>query len=302
MATTSSSSSSNEGVSILKSDGFHGFGYGMAAAMGIFLLITAVTLIIYYFLRWRNKTIRAYEHQSNVVVEAELADVEQGIDEITLKSFPKVIYGEDEVGSTTNDAFCSICLLDYTDAQILRLLPDCRHIFHAGISFLLNLIMATTSSSSTTEGVSILKSDGFHGFGYGMVVAMGIFLLITAVTLIIYYFLRWRNRTIRAYEHQSDAVVVAELANVEQGIDETTLKSFPKVIYGEDEVGSTTNDALCSICLLDYTDAQILRLLPDCRHIFHVGCVDEWPRQHPTCPICRCTPIRSISMPPLLGS
>ncbi|PKU83558.1 DnaJ protein like [Dendrobium catenatum] len=133
------------------------------------------------------------------------------------------------------------------------------------------------------------KSDGFHGFGYGMAVAMGIFLLITAVTLIIYYFLRWRN--IRADEHQSDAVVEAELADVEQGIDETTLKSFPKVIYGEDEVGSTANDPFCSICLLDYTDAQILRLLPDCRHIFHAACVDEWLQQHPTCPICRCTPL-----------
>ncbi|KAL0912068.1 hypothetical protein M5K25_018013 [Dendrobium thyrsiflorum] len=160
----------------------------------------------------------------------------------------------------------------------------------------------TTSSSSATKEVSILKSDGFHGFGYGMAVAMGIFLLITTVTLIIYYFLRWKNKNIRAYEHQSDAVMEAELADVEQGIDETTLKSFPKVIYGEDEVGSTTNDAFCSICLLDYTDAQILRLLPDCRHIFHAGCVDEWLRQHPTCPICRSTPLPSISMTPLLGS
>ncbi|KAI0498733.1 hypothetical protein KFK09_019625 [Dendrobium nobile] len=151
--------------------------------------------------------------------------------------------------------------------------------------------MATTSSSSATEGVSMWKSDGFHGFGYGMAVAMGIFLLITTVTLIIYVFFRCRNKTIRDDEHQNDAVVEAEMADVEQGIDETTLKSFPKVIYGEDEVGSTANDPFCSICLLDYTDAEILRLLPDCRHIFHARCVDEWLQQHPTCPICRCTPL-----------
>ncbi|KAJ1259427.1 hypothetical protein BS78_10G154500 [Paspalum vaginatum] len=44
---------------------------------------------------------------------------------------------------------------------------------------------------------------------------------------------------------------------------------------------------LCAVCLEDVRAGEMVRQLPACRHLFHVGCVDVWLRSHRTCPICR---------------
>ncbi|CAO2045295.1 unnamed protein product [Urochloa humidicola] len=33
---------------------------------------------------------------------------------------------------------------------------------------------------------------------------------------------------------------------------------------------------------------EMVRQVPACRHIFHVGCIDMWLQLHRTCPMCRC--------------
>ncbi|KAI8807710.1 hypothetical protein BJ742DRAFT_656407, partial [Cladochytrium replicatum] len=44
-------------------------------------------------------------------------------------------------------------------------------------------------------------------------------------------------------------------------------------------------DAVCVICLNQYTEGERLRLFP-CRHHFHVPCADAWLRVNKTCPLC----------------
>ncbi|KAL6629602.1 hypothetical protein ACP70R_029367 [Stipagrostis hirtigluma subsp. patula] len=43
----------------------------------------------------------------------------------------------------------------------------------------------------------------------------------------------------------------------------------------------------CSVCLDDVRGGELVRSLPECRHLFHVRCIDVWLRSHPTCPLCR---------------
>lgn len=43
----------------------------------------------------------------------------------------------------------------------------------------------------------------------------------------------------------------------------------------------------CSICLGEYQDKEMLRIMPICRHNFHLICIDVWLQKHSTCPICR---------------
>ena len=91
---------------------------------------------------------------------------------------------------------------------------------------------------------------------------------------------------------------------VEIGIDDETLNSFPKMPYSEKDSQSFTSaerteleeaedKKCCSICLNDYEDSEVVRVIPDCGHMFHKDCIDEWLRLHPTCPICRTSPLPS---------
>ncbi|KAK7356533.1 hypothetical protein VNO80_15806 [Phaseolus coccineus] len=84
--------------------------------------------------------------------------------------------------------------------------------------------------------------------------------------------------------------------SVEQGLGlrlhhiDTSFESYPKLLYSQKEKGSSSSNicsSSCSICLGDYKEGDMLRLLPHCLHIFHLACVDPWLRLHSTCPICR---------------
>ncbi|KAM0996002.1 hypothetical protein ACFX13_006115 [Malus domestica] len=54
-----------------------------------------------------------------------------------------------------------------------------------------------------------------------------------------------------------------------------------------------------STCYRFKAAPYVLRLLPDCRHLFHLKCVDLWLRLNPTCPVCRTSPIPTPLSTPL---
>ncbi|KAK7268559.1 hypothetical protein RIF29_21260 [Crotalaria pallida] len=89
-----------------------------------------------------------------------------------------------------------------------------------------------------------------------------------------------------------------DLVEMEQGLHhhhhhhhniETSLESYPKLLYSEvvKNKGGSSIYSSCSICLGDYKESDMLRLLPGCGHLYHLNCVDPWLRLHSTCPICR---------------
>ncbi|KAI3893072.1 hypothetical protein MKW92_047721 [Papaver armeniacum] len=91
--------------------------------------------------------------------------------------------------------------------------------------------------------------------------------------------------------------------DIEVGLDEAILESYPKFQYSEAKLhtkhNTTVDGSCCSICLADYNSTDITRLLPDCGHLFHQKCVDPWLLQHPTCPICRSSPLPTPQTTPL---
>lgn len=46
-------------------------------------------------------------------------------------------------------------------------------------------------------------------------------------------------------------------------------------------------DSQCIICLSDFQDGEKIRVLPKCKHGFHIECVDAWLCNHSSCPTCR---------------
>ncbi|GMH07874.1 hypothetical protein Nepgr_009714 [Nepenthes gracilis] len=145
--------------------------------------------------------------------------------------------------------------------------------------------------SETMDAKAI--GEGNHGF------AVFFFILVFIILVTFLFYICPRNQlhgdsqsqvgsTVRTADHDQDALAI----NV--GLDEATLSSFPKLFYSQSKVHESESTAsCCSICLGSYRDNDMLRMLPDCGHLFHLKCVDTWLRLHPSCPICRSSPALS---------
>lgn len=47
------------------------------------------------------------------------------------------------------------------------------------------------------------------------------------------------------------------------------------------------NNKSCPICLCDYEEEDVLKILPNCYHTFHKECIKHWFRNQLKCPFCR---------------
>lgn len=82
------------------------------------------------------------------------------------------------------------------------------------------------------------------------------------------------------------------------GLDPSIIKSFPTFTYSSvKEYRRETYGLECAICLSEFKDEDILRLLTVCCHVFHQECIDLWLELHKSCPVCR----RSLDAPAKTG-
>ncbi|MCD9646134.1 hypothetical protein HAX54_035702 [Datura stramonium] len=69
-----------------------------------------------------------------------------------------------------------------------------------------------------------------------------------------------------------------------KGLKKKILKSLPKFGYAAEHAAKFSE---CAICLAEFAVGDEIRVLPQCGHGFHVGCIDTWLGSHSSCPSCR---------------
>ncbi|KAK9158723.1 hypothetical protein Scep_005297 [Stephania cephalantha] len=108
----------------------------------------------------------------------------------------------------------------------------------------------------------------------------------TALVLVFYQFV-----LSRCCNHTNSAVL-----QLNQPIDETgnelrkkkLLESIPIVAYSKNKDGQFRVDhSECAVCLGELEEEEMVRLMPSCRHAFHVACIDQWFSSRSNCPVCR---------------
>ncbi|KAI3470661.1 hypothetical protein Pfo_027324 [Paulownia fortunei] len=160
------------------------------------------------------------------------------------------------------------------------------------------------TSDSTEESDTNLGGQTIGGFGYGLALSLAVLIIFMIITYASYKCKRARSRATTAPNHRFSASrddggssIVAIQHN---GLDEATLSSYPHFTYSQLKPHKNDSTAsACSICLADYKESDLLRLLPDCGHLFHLKCIDPWLILHPTCPICRNSPLPTPVQTPL---
>ncbi|KAJ1285280.1 hypothetical protein BS78_03G268500 [Paspalum vaginatum] len=174
--------------------------------------------------------------------------------------------------------------------------------------------------------MSIFSSLSNLGLGYSIAIALGFLVLLASLLLASYLCFRRRGAgagdywageavtTASSSGHLSITVprvlFVAEgsespdaayssaaaAACSPVGLGAAAIASYPKVPFSSRVADA---DAMCSICLSEYRDGEMLRVMPECRHGFHVACLDAWLRRSASCPVCRSSPIPTPNATPL---
>lgn len=74
------------------------------------------------------------------------------------------------------------------------------------------------------------------------------------------------------------------------GVDQKVLDAIPVLSYSTKIIEGElfrVDQSECVVCLGELEEGDMVRLLPNCGHAFHVPCIDEWFLAHSNCPICR---------------
>ncbi|WOL18190.1 hypothetical protein Cni_G26983 [Canna indica] len=86
-----------------------------------------------------------------------------------------------------------------------------------------------------------------------------------------------------------------------KGLKKKAVQALPTVSFDSSSAASAADAAAapgteaaggvklveCAICIAEFADGDVVRVLPQCGHGFHAECVDTWLRSHSTCPSCR---------------
>ncbi|GMP87614.1 hypothetical protein CsSME_00039916 [Camellia sinensis var. sinensis] len=78
-----------------------------------------------------------------------------------------------------------------------------------------------------------------------------------------------------------------------RGLERVVLMTLPTFFYNSVVHPSPLE---CSVCLAEFGDNDLCRVLPKCNHCFHIDCVDMWFYSHTNCPLCR-TRVKPIENP-----
>ncbi|KAG9140014.1 hypothetical protein Leryth_010538 [Lithospermum erythrorhizon] len=93
---------------------------------------------------------------------------------------------------------------------------------------------------------------------------------------------------LRHYGPTIHTPVATQSVNENRGLDPMIIQSFPTFTYSSVKEYRKDKFGLeCAICLLEFEDIDVLRLMTICCHVFHQECIDPWLASHKTCPACR---------------
>ncbi|KAK3232187.1 hypothetical protein Dsin_004068 [Dipteronia sinensis] len=188
-----------------------------------------------------------------------------------------------------HDYICSICLRLFENDEDIRVLPECEHQFHADcIDSSLDAAIYSCPRPLPQDPMAKLRE--LHQF-IDEVIPM-------------YKFHKNDGMGSDVTVHRafmSNFFCFVPPIHICSTCKNVGLVSHPTVSC---EFGSNLSidctrehDSTCSICLREFEDGDAIRVLPGCKHEYHVHCIDEWLCSHSSCPICRAnTPIDNVML------
>lgn len=142
---------------------------------------------------------------------------------------------------------------------------------------------ASPADNSTPAGVGIKVS-----FRPRVAIVVGIFTMIFSLTFLLLMYAKFCHPS-SSPPPPAAVVVGGEIGGGNNGaavgVPKQVIESLPFFRFAT--LRGARQGMECSVCLARFDDADLLRLLPRCRHAFHLDCVDRWLESSASCPLCR---------------
>ncbi|XP_057762011.1 E3 ubiquitin-protein ligase ATL42-like [Arachis stenosperma] len=148
------------------------------------------------------------------------------------------------------------------------------------ISMLIQHVRAINPSSSSS-------GDAVSNFQPSLVVVIGILGLMFSLTFVLLVFAKFcqRGALVPLLQTENQENQLLSRSRRFSGIDKNVIESLP--FFKFSSLKGSKEGLECSVCLSKFEDVEILRLLPKCKHAFHIDCIDHWLEKHASCPLCR---------------
>ncbi|GMI94831.1 Arabidopsis Toxicos en Levadura 42 [Hibiscus trionum] len=141
------------------------------------------------------------------------------------------------------------------------------------------LVVDAQSPDLTSSG------DAVSNFRPSLAVVIGILCVMFALTFFLLIYARLCNRVSSTVHGDHRPGMLRRTRSRFSGIDKKVIESLP--FFRFSSLRGSKQGLECAVCLSKFEDIEILRLLPKCKHGFHIDCIDKWLEKHSSCPLCR---------------
>ncbi|TKY58294.1 putative RING-H2 finger protein ATL12 [Spatholobus suberectus] len=122
------------------------------------------------------------------------------------------------------------------------------------------------------------------------VVVIVVLSMLFTVSFLLLLYIRFRRATPvelfnRSSHHVPNFQALTRSRSRLSGIDRQVIETLP--FFRFSSLKGSKQGLECTVCLSQFEDTEILRLLPKCKHAFHMNCIDRWLESHSSCPLCR---------------
>ncbi|CAN4094405.1 unnamed protein product [Withania somnifera] len=139
------------------------------------------------------------------------------------------------------------------------------------------------------QGLPSSQDEEANTFKPSIAVVIGILSIMFSLTFLLLLYAKFCRRSSLSSHNtmqiNQEGLMELPVARSSSGIDKTVIQSLP--FFRFSLLRGSREGLECAVCLSRFEDVEVLRLLPKCKHAFHIDCIDQWLEKHSSCPLCR---------------
>ncbi|XP_071729477.1 E3 ubiquitin-protein ligase ATL42-like [Rutidosis leptorrhynchoides] len=152
------------------------------------------------------------------------------------------------------------------------------------VTFLTILPTSTLSQNENDSSYFNKSSDSVTKFEPSLAIVIGALSIVFSLTFVALIYAKFCHIS-TSFHHEENLGNLSRTRSRLSGIDKAIIESLP--FFKFSTLKGWKQGLECSVCLSTFEDVEVLRLLPKCKHVFHIDCIDQWLEKHTSCPLCR---------------